>query len=213
MRRFFPILLLLCASCAYCQLPATLTPGEKVFGGATAAVIECIMLDLSNYNTANNIPVTSVFAHLTKAQRKHLLDTILSQLSKRYSLNSIAILQKDSIAYTNSSMKGIGKLRKNDWRLIGDKKYDYYIKIYSDYVLSTGRVLGLGAPNTAQPRLSLYIAVFDSTGQRIWYPDATVKGGIGLGMKDDVREYYDSNMEKAEAYLVLFGRACEKVFK
>ena len=174
---------------------------------ASAAVTECIMLDL------NTGPVPDVFIHLTKAQRSHLLDTILFELSKRYSLNSIAILQKDSIAYTNSSMKGIGKLRRNDWRRVGDKKYDYYIKIYSDYILSSATFWGAGLSNTAQARLSLFIAVFDGSGHRIWFPDATAKDGIGLGRKSEADKYYDSNKEKADAYLRLFSEACGKIFK
>lgn len=66
----------------------------------TAAVTECIMLDLSSYN----IQEPDVFSSFTKEQQRHLLDTILVLLLKRYSLTEIAVYQKDSIAFTNSSM-------------------------------------------------------------------------------------------------------------
>jgi hypothetical protein len=181
--------------------------------GKTAAVTECIMLDLSSYTNANNTPAASVFSYFTNEQQRHLLDTILFHLSKRYSLTNITVYQKDSIAFTNSSMKGIGKFRKNDWDAVSGKKYDYHIKIYSDYNVSNVTIAGAGLKNTAQAKLSLYIAVFDAEGKRVWFPDAVTKDGISFGNSTDPGNYYGTNKEKADAYLQLFERALGKIFK
>jgi len=178
----------------------------------TAAITECTMLDHSLVYNNDNTRAAGIFELLAREQERSLLDTIISQLSRRYSISEIKIFQKDSIAFSNTSMKGIGKFRETDRQLLNGNSYDYYIKIYSDYTLSAAMISGLNIKNTAQAKITLYIAVFDAAGKRIWFPDAVVKDGIGLGGKADLNNYYDSNKERAEAYLSFFNKAIAKIF-
>jgi len=170
------------------------------------------MLDHSLVYNSNNSRASGIFELLPRSVERSLLDSIISQLSKRYSINETRILQKDSIAFSNSSMKGIGKLRENDRQLLNGETFDYYIKIYSDYTLSNSMVLGMNIKNTIWAKLTLFIAVFDSSGKRIWFPDSVIKDGIAIGSQN-VNTYYNSNEERARVYVVLFNQAIGEIFK
>jgi hypothetical protein len=177
-----------------------------------AAITECIMLDHSLVYNNDNSRAPGIFELLARDQERALLDSIISKLSHRYSIGETKVFQKDSIAFSNSSMKGIGKLRENDRKLLNGENFDYYIKIYSDYTLSNAMVLGMNIMNTIWAKLTLYIAVFDSSGKRTWFPDSVIKDGISIG-SGNVNTYYNSNDERARIYLVFFNQAIAEIFK
>ncbi|HEX7845126.1 MAG TPA: hypothetical protein VF476_04940 [Chitinophagaceae bacterium] len=182
---------------------AFLTATVKIEGQKairTAAVTQCTMLSTGpHYNG------------LSKREHFYLLDTMLILLAERYHIDEITVLQKDSVALNNSSWKGIGKFRKADRQLLNGKQYDYYIKIYTDYWVSG--LLGGGIANTAQPKLTIDIAVFDSNGKRIWFPDSKAKGGLAFGNTISSPTYYSNAEERKNDYLELFRKGIAKIFR
>lgn len=196
-------------SITICNIIQAQSPDKK------AAILEFTILDM-NGSSRRDEPGTYRYVQtdlhgiLSPAQKKMLYDTLLNQIKTKYQISTIKNLQKDSIKFFNSQLFGFGKIGKKDKELLGGQSFDYLIKIYAEFIVNTPTLL---TPiNAAKPKLSLSVAVFDSSQKRIWYPDINSKGGTALGNSGTADTYFNSNEEKANVFIDLYQKCVAKLF-